>query len=573
MKYILFLLNFYFIYILNIAFFSIDAYIQKDSNNRLILKPNNEESYEISNFNDINIENGYYYVTYYLKDDKVELISYELIKNDNNEILKNEMENNEINKLNSLKSIEINKCNDNNGNCDKNANCIDLNNGIIQCICKDGYIGNGKECHLYEIVEPKCDNKENGFYCFPYNCCTEFYYCVDEKYNNDLHAVPEGLICKDGIIDNNNKCDNVDCNLVKCGDGICQDLESCETCPNDCGKCIECGDGICSKGEDDNCMNDCGIIHLKESQSNIIPTTLQKVEENSDIDTTIELPTTTLQIKTDNIDKPSVKVNNVKSELSCLINNGGCSSNALCSDLKNGVLKCTCKDGYTGNGTHCYEIVSIIPPCSSEIKCYPRNCCNKHTKCIDGKVEIIEEEKGELCYNGLTTYVWDTRCENVDCSISKCGDGICHDDETCLTCPSDCGECIKCGDNICSGGETSESCPIDCGVDKESSDIMDEEAQFNYFTIILICGICIVLLSIVLVLYYSIKIIKTIKNSNRNVTPESSLRVKIPSIAPPSMVSKVKESQQRPGTPINLMEPLNIDSPNTQNRNLNKPSQ
>lgn len=89
MKYILFLLNFYFIYILNIAFFSIDAYIQKDSNNRLILKPNNEESYEISNFNDINIENGYYSVTYYLKDDKVELISYVLKKNDNNEILKN----------------------------------------------------------------------------------------------------------------------------------------------------------------------------------------------------------------------------------------------------------------------------------------------------------------------------------------------------------------------------------------------------------------------------------------------------------------------------------------------------
>ncbi len=47
-----------------------------------------------------------------------------------------------------------------------------------------------------------------------------------------------------------------------------------------------------------------------------------------------------------------------------------------------------------------------------------------------------------------------------------CGDAICEGDETCATCPDDCGVCPEvpvCGDGVCSGDETCETCPGDCG--------------------------------------------------------------------------------------------------------------
>jgi len=59
--------------------------------------------------------------------------------------------------------------------------------------------------------------------------------------------------------------------LSKCGDGICEVDEDCNTCPDDCGckadeYCSEngicrkevCGDGRCTEREKDICCQDCG---------------------------------------------------------------------------------------------------------------------------------------------------------------------------------------------------------------------------------------------------------------------------------------------------------------------------
>lgn len=41
-----------------------------------------------------------------------------------------------------------------------------------------------------------------------------------------------------------------------CGDGACSSIETCRSCPGDCGECPAlCGDGTCSAGED--CVGDC----------------------------------------------------------------------------------------------------------------------------------------------------------------------------------------------------------------------------------------------------------------------------------------------------------------------------
>jgi hypothetical protein len=54
-----------------------------------------------------------------------------------------------------------------------------------------------------------------------------------------------------------------------------------------------------------------------------------------------------------------------------------------------------------------------------------------------------------------------------DCTLTcpdVCGDGQCNGDETCRTCPADCGECPpQCGDGQCNGDETCGTCPDDCG--------------------------------------------------------------------------------------------------------------
>lgn len=41
-------------------------------------------------------------------------------------------------------------CDNNNGGCNINADCYDLRNGHVQCVCKDGWYGNGKNCVFKE---------------------------------------------------------------------------------------------------------------------------------------------------------------------------------------------------------------------------------------------------------------------------------------------------------------------------------------------------------------------------------------------------------------------------------------
>lgn len=76
---------------------------------------------------------------------------------------------------------------------------------------------------------------------------------------------------------------------------------------------------------------------------------------------------------------------------------------------------------------------------------------------------IIEGEEG--CDDGNT--VDGDGCSAL-CVFEFCGDMICNNYETILTCPCDCGNCpiIKfCGDGICSAseGENCLTCPEDCG--------------------------------------------------------------------------------------------------------------
>jgi hypothetical protein len=84
----------------------------------------------------------------------------------------------------------------------------------------------------------------------------------------------------------------------------------------------------------------------------------------------------------------------------------------------------------------------------------------------------------ETCFTcpedcGLCPGCGDGRCEGnetcascaPDCGVCpRCGDGVCTaPGETCFSCPEDCGPCARCGDGICQSTETCASCPADCG--------------------------------------------------------------------------------------------------------------
>jgi len=94
------------------------------------------------------------------------------------------------------------------------------------------------------------------------------------------------------------------------------------------------------------------------------------------------------------------------------------------------------------------------------------------TTCGDGTCEANESctTCPEDC--GFCQTCGDGTCETTETCLScpidcgkcpTCGDGICEAVEDCTTCPEDCGQCASCGDGTCGPNEDCNNCPQDCG--------------------------------------------------------------------------------------------------------------
>jgi hypothetical protein len=100
--------------------------------------------------------------------------------------------------------------------------------------------------------------------------------------------------------------------------------------------------------------------------------------------------------------------------------------------------------GACADGTTCEDGACV--PTACEPACNGRICGS------DGCDGVCGD-----CEAGWTCNL-EGRC---DPPAPRCGDAACNGDETCSTCPADCGNC--CGDDTCAADESCTTCPADCG--------------------------------------------------------------------------------------------------------------
>lgn len=153
--------------------------------------------------------------------------------------------------------------------CDKNATCND-SEGVVECTCNEGWIGNGKSCSdLNECLnsnENDCDTKatcanlENGE---GYTCTCNEGCAGDGKICTDVDGCAgdpcfEGVICTDlPAPENGFQCGS--CPVGFAGDGIdCSDIDECLTGAHNCTESVQKCHNVAG-GYECNCSSDNGF--------------------------------------------------------------------------------------------------------------------------------------------------------------------------------------------------------------------------------------------------------------------------------------------------------------------------
>ncbi len=107
----------------------------------------------------------------------------------------------------------------------------------------------------------------------------------------------------------------------------------------------------------------------------------------------------------------------------------------------------------------------------------PQDCGGCPAECGDG--ECNGQESCVMCV-----------ADCGECPIG-CGDATCNGTETCQVCPQDCGPCpAQCGDLVCNGTETCETCVPDCGVCPPKCGDDECQASESCATCPTDCGLC-----------------------------------------------------------------------------------
>jgi len=252
----------------------------------------------------------------------------------------------------------------------------------------------------------------------------------------DCNECSEVEICGNGICSSENgedvtncssDCGNLETNIY-CGDNLCDASEACGTCSADCGVCSEpnCGDGICSANEDNlSCGMDCGGYEIEGYYCG--DSVCQETEQ-------------------------------------CFTCSADCGA---CSEAHCGDGECTEGEDYLGCFSDCGGL-EVGEYCGDSVCSDSESCSSCQSDCGDCKVEY--------CGNGICSIEIGENISSCsqDCGSLEtdnfCGDLVCSDNESCLTCASDCGDCDKqCSDN----SDNDDDGYIDYPFDSECTNYLD----------------------------------------------------------------------------------------------------
>ncbi len=265
--------------------------------------------------------------------------------------------------------------------------------------------------------------------------------CGDDGCGGSCGSCPEGMVCNQGWCELEITCGNGTCDPLEdcqtcpcdcgpcCGNGTCQPLlnEDCQSCPQDCGPC--CGDAVCepTHGEDCTvCPQDCGDCCGNGTCQPLLSEDCQSCPQDCG------------ECCGDGACEPSHGEDCVVCPQDC----GACCGDGLCD---------------AGKGEGCDSCPEDCGACCGDGECRPdhgEHCAN------------CEQDCGECCGNAVCDALFGEDCMACpdDCG-SCCGDGTCDPlmDEDCASCPQDCGDC--CGNGVCDAllGEDCGACPDDCG--------------------------------------------------------------------------------------------------------------
>ncbi len=379
-----------------------------------------------------------------------------------------------------------------NGECADGETCQTCEADCGPCpACPDGECNGQEDClTCEEDCGPCCPNEICEFFETCDSCeadCGTCDFCPNGACDNgETCSTCEadcGPCCPNGACDNGETCSTceADCGVCPtCPNGACDNGETCSTCEADCGPCPTCPNGACDNGETcSTCEADCGPCpsegwcELSGNQGDEVTCTLDLAAEHA------ESPKATGAEFMINFDSAKLTFTKFHDENCDLVP-------GMCIDWDTppqGTLVPT-------NHTITYQeqapgaIKTIIYHASQPTT--PITPAHFSGASLVGDSSLVEmvftlnqnisaNQAVQVTLTGLKATDADanslgmTNDEGMLITTGGgpapvCPDGDCNGDETCTTCPTDCGQCpAACPDGDCNGNETCSTCPADCG--------------------------------------------------------------------------------------------------------------
>ncbi|XP_065055890.1 fibulin-1-like [Rhopilema esculentum] len=261
--------------------------------------------------------------------------------------------------------------------CHMNGSCLGINNQSL-CSCKPGFTGNGSSCHnIDECLSNKCPENSTCMDTIGSFICS----CDGGYFWN-------GSQCVDECLTNGHKChDHAFCSSTNgsyfciCAAGHTGNGTFCEKNYVDCtdfpGSCCASRNGF-SKNDSGHCVD----IDECQNGTDVCPQSSICVNTEGSYTCTCKSGFSGNGTHCQEIDPCSSE--------------SLCHSNATCT-VVNGTYRCICSNGFIGNGTYC----------ENNNECDNHTICNSQAECIDTRGSYFC-----MCKNGYTGN--GTHCSDID---------------------------------------------------------------------------------------------------------------------------------------------------------------